>query len=963
MNSINDILNISNSNDAWDNLDQRSKLNILRQALHEGIVDVSAIKRLYNNKVQEDYERNISQQQQQQQQIPQLSTNQLQEIYNAVEGNPQQYCGGGFINRYDEGTSDLQTQADTQQVRIPLYIMPMPVPIQQQEQQQQDIDYDRLQDWIVENFGHYNNITSQDDYLTLPQRHSQVIRGQVKPSITTSNVFNNLAIQEDFDDIRQDRNIYKGGGRVKKMTPTELALSATQDDDLLYRASKNSTVAKSDATSSSSNNASLKRQKEKSHTEFKAKAKKIEKQKKRTRKWAERHFFPQLFNVKPYEDSLSQYNIDQDIYEQNKEIEQLAHDVNLTSEKLNYYTNKELLQERKDRIKELQPLLDQMFPDKDTQSQIIKAFTDYEIEARTKEAGNWKNIPQMSTLYRFLNIWDQSNRPILYDPRQSKTWENLDSMGAFPGGLYYHSDKPKNREDNVLRAMTIPYDNSYILPKVASLFDLPKKSEVGNGPNGKQRNVILLDSNVLKKDGAQEYIDHAISEMAHAYINSHEQLSPIGMGGGSYLKSLIGNNSKAYKTEGEFEHNTHKVIEPQLTNYIYFKDPVYAKMSPKEFTNQAYGPLRFNYVFNNPETQKAIKASNYSNSGSLEKDVLMDYLINPIARAVQNVEKGLGNGIGFIGPGKHFDKGGSTKKTSKKSIPTWQYRGKKDLVIPVDMSPYEALRLVGVPFNPNTQSGYIRPQNASYGVKNSFHKRPWKGSKKYGSAVDLTPALGYTYDDILRALAHPALQKWAKANGYGILDERPASVRARTNATGPHLHFGPDRGATKIYSNPLISPHYAYWESIGMGNNLNKRKDLASKMLSPLQYYMGLRDQTDIPQYTQYPQLQQVSQKSNIAKKSKQKIKQSAYNNDLSSLSNLDSYYPENWYSNYQQQEVNPNYQFVYTPIMLPYSYGIFGDYSYNQQPYQQYLNYDYLMPYVYNMMSYLPFSNYFGNV
>lgn len=157
-----------------------------------------------------------------------------------------------------------------------------------------------------------------------------------------------------------------------------------------------------------------------------------------------------------------------------------------------------------------------------------------------------------------------------------------------------------------------------------------------------------------------------------------------------------------------------------------------------------------------------------------------------------------------------------SKTTQNKKSVTWQYKGKKDLVIPVNLSPYEALRLVGVPFNPHTQSGYIRPQNASYGVKNSFHKRPWRGSKRYGSAVDLTPAPGYTYDDILRALAHPALQAWAKANGYGILDERPASVRKRTNATGPHLHFGPDRGATKIYANPLIAPHYSYWKSLGM---------------------------------------------------------------------------------------------------------------------------------------------------
>ena len=100
-----------------------------------------------------------------------------------------------------------------------------------------------------------------------------------------------------------------------------------------------------------------------------------------------------------------------------------------------------------------------------------------------------------------------------------------------------------------------------------------------------------------------------------------------------------------------------------------------------------------------------------------------------------------------------YNMGKNNKQNNKKT--KWEYKGKKDLVIPLDASPWEVLQMVGVPVNPYTQSYKIRPQNAKYGVKNSWHKVPWKGSKVYGSAVDLTPAPGYTYEDIFKALAHP----------------------------------------------------------------------------------------------------------------------------------------------------------------------------------------------------------------
>lgn len=141
----------------------------------------------------------------------------------------------------------------------------------------------------------------------------------------------------------------------------------------------------------------------------------------------------------------------------------------------------------------------------------------------------------------------------------------------------------------------------------------------------------------------------------------------------------------------------------------------------------------------------------------------------------------------------------------------WKYTGSKDLQISLETSPYNAVKMTGAPINARCH-GRIRPENARYGVKKSWHKVAWQGTNQ-GSATDLYPAPGYTYDDLLKALAHPALVKWANKHGYGILDERPVSVRKKTHATGPHLHFGPNK--VRLGDCPLIQKYKAYWESLG----------------------------------------------------------------------------------------------------------------------------------------------------
>lgn len=115
----------------------------------------------------------------------------------------------------------------------------------------------------------------------------------------------------------------------------------------------------------------------------------------------------------------------------------------------------------------------------------------------------------------------------------------------------------------------------------------------------------------------------------------------------------------------------------------------------------------------------------------------------------------------------------------------------------------------------SSDNGAIRAQNANFGVSNSAHKRRWRNSNR-GSATDFTPASGYTWNDLLKALAHPGLIAWAKHNNYGLIDEVGNHPEHNWRKTGDHYHFGPvSTHSIALGDHPLIQKYKQYWIDLG----------------------------------------------------------------------------------------------------------------------------------------------------
>lgn len=102
-----------------------------------------------------------------------------------------------------------------------------------------------------------------------------------------------------------------------------------------------------------------------------------------------------------------------------------------------------------------------------------------------------------------------------------------------------------------------------------------------------------------------------------------------------------------------------------------------------------------------------------------------------------------------------------------------------------------------------------RSANAGYGVKNSHHKEidQYTG---YANARDISIVGGtdkdYTdFRDML--LGNDRIRQWFSQKGWGIINELTPTVMRKTNATGRHFHFGPDKWAVRTWRGWLDNPN------------------------------------------------------------------------------------------------------------------------------------------------------------
>lgn len=110
----------------------------------------------------------------------------------------------------------------------------------------------------------------------------------------------------------------------------------------------------------------------------------------------------------------------------------------------------------------------------------------------------------------------------------------------------------------------------------------------------------------------------------------------------------------------------------------------------------------------------------------------------------------------------------------------------------------------------------LRAANASYGVKNSNHKRrdPYTGN---AMARDISIIGGSTqdYQDFrTRLLSNPRVVQYLSTKGWGIINEITPSILRRTRGTGPHFHFGPDRWAKRTWQAWLNNPNLPITQSV-----------------------------------------------------------------------------------------------------------------------------------------------------
>lgn len=110
----------------------------------------------------------------------------------------------------------------------------------------------------------------------------------------------------------------------------------------------------------------------------------------------------------------------------------------------------------------------------------------------------------------------------------------------------------------------------------------------------------------------------------------------------------------------------------------------------------------------------------------------------------------------------------------------------------------------------------LRSANASYGVKNSNHKKkdPHTGN---AMARDISIVGGTTQDYAdfrSKLLSNPKVVQWFDTKGWGIINEITPAVLRRTRGTGPHFHFGPDSWAKRTWKAWVSNPNLPVTQAV-----------------------------------------------------------------------------------------------------------------------------------------------------
>lgn len=118
----------------------------------------------------------------------------------------------------------------------------------------------------------------------------------------------------------------------------------------------------------------------------------------------------------------------------------------------------------------------------------------------------------------------------------------------------------------------------------------------------------------------------------------------------------------------------------------------------------------------------------------------------------------------------------------------------------------------------------LRAQNASFGAKNSNHKKrdPHTGN---AMARDIS-IIGGNLDDYTefrrQIMSNDLISKYMDTKGWGIINEVTPQILARTRGTGLHFHFGPDTWARRTWNGWKDNPNAPITQAFRKGGQIQK---------------------------------------------------------------------------------------------------------------------------------------------